>query len=74
MTTKEKMQVREYVCDLWEHRNGRNATIKANGEVHITIDGDGSQMVNGRDVSGGRIFAGWVDDLLSEVQSCNQED
>lgn len=30
----------------------------------VTVDGNGSQVHEGRDVSGGRIFAGWAPDLV----------
>lgn len=52
---------------LWSHRNGRRPRVSPDGAVSILIDGNRSQVVHGRDVSGGRIFVGWDADLLREL-------
>jgi hypothetical protein len=67
MNAKDKRIVREYVADRYSRRNGRNVRIMADGAVHVTVDGDGSQMVNGRDMTAGVIFAGWDTELLREA-------
>ena len=64
MTKTEKKLVRNYVTEYYADRDGRNPRIMASGAVHITVDGDGTDMSNGCDMSVGVIFAGWANDLL----------
>lgn len=68
LTHRQKQQVRSEARDRYASRNGRNARISQEGEVTITIDGNGSQMVHGRDVSGGRIYVGQAEEILREIQ------
>ena len=68
MTRTEKTAIRDYVASRYEDRNGRNVRIMSNGAVHVTVDGDGSQMHRGRDDTAGVIFAGWAEELLREAQ------
>jgi hypothetical protein len=65
MTDARKSEVRKYVANKYSARNGRNVRIMADGAVHVTVDGNGSQMRHGRDMTAGTIFAGWVSDLLA---------
>jgi len=60
----DKRAVRDYVRDYYADRNGRNVRIMSDGRVLITVDGNGSQVSHGVDVSGGVFFTGYYDDLL----------
>lgn len=68
MTKSEKTSIREYVENRYSSRDGRNVRICSNGSVTVDVDGNGSQMINGKDVSGGMIFAGWSEELLQEAR------
>ena len=64
MENMEKKMVRTYVAEMYGRRNGRNVRIMADGAVHVTVDGDGTQMVNGRDMTEGVLFAGWDTEIM----------
>lgn len=68
MTKTEKTIVRNYVASRYSDRNGRNVRIMSDGAVHVTVDGNGTQMHNGCDETAGVIFAGWAEELLREAQ------
>lgn len=73
LTKAEKAIVRSYVSARYAHRGGRNVRIMSNGDVHVTVDGDGTQVVNGRDRTAGVIFAGLDTVLLREARAEGQQ-
>lgn len=63
-TRRERQIIRDYVLDYYRARGARNVRIAADGNVSVRVDGTRTQMEHGRDMTEGRIFAGYADELL----------
>lgn len=69
MDNHDKDRVRAYAART---TGGHSAWIHRDGTVTVSVQGNGSNVINGSDRTGGRILVGYADEILREIEALDE--